>query len=121
MLMIAVNNRVRKLVTSLFLVSPVALMASQHAGFGRLLIPPAFHAGVCCRSMPSTCSGLAEVYLIETGPPCLSSQNTACSIPGSIRACARECRTAESPDPVDRKSPKVSAVPLDDNGRDQIV
>src|SRR5438094_8761168 len=119
--MIAANNRVRKLLTSLFLVSPVTLMASQHAGFGRLLIPPAFRALFCYRPKPSACSGLEEVYLIETGPPCPSSQNTACSIPGSIRACARECRTAESPDLGYRKSPMGSAAPPDDNGQDQIV
>src|SRR5215831_2845065 len=119
--MIAVNNRVRKPLTSLFLVSPVSLMASQRAAFGRLLIPTAFRALFCCRSMPSACSGLPEVYLIETAPPCPSSQNTACSIPGSIRACAHECRTAESPDPVYRKPPMESAVPPDDNGQGQIV
>src|SRR5215510_5835244 len=119
--MIAVNNRVRKLLISLFLVSPVALMASQRAAFGHPSNPPAFRALFCCRSMPSACSGLAEAYPIETGPPCPSSQNTACSIPGSIRACAREYRTAESPDPVYRKRLTGSAVPPDGNGRDRIA
>src|SRR5438552_17060028 len=98
--MMAVNNRVRKLLTSLFLVSPGALMANQRAAFGRLLIPMSFRALFCCRSMPLACTFLGEVYLIETGQRCRSSQNTACSIPGSIRAYARECRIATLPVPV---------------------
>ena len=96
-------------------------MANQRAVFGRLLIPPAFRALFCYRSMPSACSDLQEVYLIETGPPYPSSRNTAYSTPGSIRACARECRTAVSPDPACRKSPTGSVVPPDDNGQDQIA
>src|SRR4030095_11436735 len=119
--MIAVNNRVRKLATSLCLVPPVGLMANQRAPFDRLLIPPAFRALFCCRPMPSACSDLPEVYLIETGPQCPSSQNTAFLIPRFNRACARECRNAESPGPGYRKAPTGSAVPPDDNGQGQIA
>src|SRR5215471_8158378 len=119
--MMAVNNRVRKLLTSLFLVSPGALMAIQRAAFGRLSIPPAFRALFCCRSTPSACTYLVEVYLIETGPPRRSSQNAACSIPGSARAYARECRIATSPVPVYQKLPTESAVLPDDNAQGRIV
>src|SRR5258707_5405536 len=95
--MMAVNNRVRKLLTSLFLVSAGALMASQRAVFGRLLIPPAFRALFCCRSMPLACIFLGEVYLIEIGRRCRSSQNMACSIPGSTRAYVPQCRIETGP------------------------
>src|SRR5207248_9046101 len=119
--MMAVNNRVRKLLTSLFLVSPGALMANQRAAFGRLLIPMSFRALFCCRSMPLACTFLGDVYLIETGQRCRSSQNTACSIPGSIRAYARECRIATCPVPVYQKLPTESAVLRDDDAQGQIV
>src|SRR5215472_15874051 len=67
------------------------------------------------------CGDLPEVYLVESARPCLSSRSTACSTRGSSRACVRECRSAESPNPGDQTSPTVSAVPPGDNGRDQIV
>src|SRR5215475_12000481 len=119
--MIAVNNRVRKLVTSLFLVAPAELMANQRAPFDRPSSRLVFRALFCCRSMLSACSDLREVYLIESGRPCPSLRSTACSTRGSIRACARECRNAESPSLVDQTSPTGLAVPPGDNGRDQIA
>src|SRR5882724_13561652 len=119
--MIAVNNRVRKLASSLFLVAPATLMANQHAASDRPSSRLTFRVWFCCRSKPSVCSDLPEVYLIESGRPCPTSRSTACSTRGSIRACARECRNAESPNPAYQTSPKVSAVPPGDNGRDQIA
>src|SRR5262245_21029921 len=117
--MMAVNNRVRKLATSLFLISPWELMANQRAAFGRSLSQPALGAWSCCRPMPLACSDLPEVYPIEIGRPCPSSRSRACSIPAPIRACAHEYRTAVLPGPVYRKRLRGSAVPPDDNGQDQ--
>src|SRR2546430_17382436 len=77
MTMMAVNNRVRKLLTSLFLVSSGSLMAGRRAVFGRLVVPRVFRALFCCRPTPSVRSGLAEVYLIESGRRCRSLQNQA--------------------------------------------
>src|SRR5205823_5979776 len=119
--MIAVNNRARKLATSLFLGSPASFMENQRAAFGHLLSPPAFRGLFYCRSMPSACSDLPEFYLIENGQPYSSSQSTACSTPGSSPACAREYRTAGSPVPDYRKRRTGSVFPRDDNVQDQIA
>src|SRR5262249_59465053 len=80
-----------------------------------------FRVEFCCRSAAWVWADLAEVYLIESAQPCLSSRSTACSTRGSTRACVRECRNAESPSPVYQTSPTVSAVPPGDNARDQIA
>src|SRR5439155_20094263 len=92
-IIIAVNNRVRKRATPLSLVSTAELMGNQHAAFGRSSHPLPFPYSSCCRSMPSACNDLAEVYLIETCQQCPSSQNTMCSTQGPIPACTHECRT----------------------------
>src|SRR4029078_11750145 len=121
MTMIAVNNRARKLAISLLLVGSAALMANRREVSDRPSSRSAFRAWFCYRSRPSACSDLAEVYLIESGRPCLSSRSTACSALELTRACARECHNAESLSPVYQTSPKEWAVPLGDNARDQIA
>src|SRR5262249_50917362 len=70
---------------------------------------------------PSVCSDPLGAYLIESARSYRSSRRTAYSTRGSIRAYARECHNAESPDLVYQTSPMESAVPPGDNGRDQIV
>src|SRR3954447_26845188 len=117
--MIAVNNRVRKLATSLLPVATAALMVNRCAAFDPPSTRLTFRGEFCCRPKLSVCSDRPEVYLIETVQLCLSSRNRACSTRGSIRACARECRTAKSPSRPCQTSPKGSVVPPGDNGRDQ--
>src|SRR5262245_50481497 len=119
--MIAVNNLVRKLAIALPLIRSAALMANQRAASGRPLNPLASRASFCCRSTPSVCGDLLEVYLNESARPCLSSRSRAFLRRGSARACVRGCHNAKSPALVYQTSPKVSAVPPGDNDRDQIA